>query len=107
MIRVEVKTHNDNIVGITIQGHAQSDVHGKDLVCAGVSACGVGVLNALVEYGFLEQEKGILEMADGYINIVVKEISKDIQVILETLVIILKTIEESNTKYIKIINMEV
>ena len=37
MIRVLVKTKEQQITQITLKGHADSDEHGKDLICAAVS----------------------------------------------------------------------
>ena len=57
MIHVIVKEKANQIVDLTIDGHANSAEHGQDLVCAGVSASGVGILNSLVQYGFLEDKE--------------------------------------------------
>lgn len=107
MIRVIVKKNNNQIMDITISGHAKSAEYGKDLVCAAVSASSVGVLNTLVAYGFEENQCGSLEMRNSYIHINVEKHTKDIQVILETLVTILETIEIKNTEFIEISNVEV
>ena len=107
MIKVIIEKKDNSISKITISGHALSNEHGKDLVCAGVSASSVGVLNTLVSHGFLEKEMGTLEMKSGYINIVVFNSNDVIQTILETLSITLMTIEENNKKYIKISKVEV
>ena len=37
MIKVLVKQNNNQIVNLSITGHADSGEYGKDLVCAGVS----------------------------------------------------------------------
>ncbi len=39
MIKVQIKRNNKYITQIKIKGHAQFGEYGKDLVCAGVSAC--------------------------------------------------------------------
>ncbi len=102
MIKITIN-RNDNLISkVEISGHANSDKHGQDLVCAGVSAVAVGVLNTLVQYDFLKEDMGILQMKEGYINIEVKKHSKEITMILETLVTSLETITESNKKYIQI-----
>lgn len=107
MIHVIVKKKASQIVDLTIDGHAQSAQHGQDLVCAGVSASSVGVLNSLVQYGFLENKLGTIEMETGYIHITVNNYTKEVQVILETLETILKTIEETNEEFIVITKVEV
>lgn len=107
MIKVIIEKKDNFISKITISGHAYSNKQGKDLVCAGVSASSVGVLNALDTHGFLENQMGTLEMKDGYIKIEVFNSNDVIEVILETLIITLQTIEEDNKKYIKISKVEV
>ena len=42
MIKVLVKQNNNQIVNLSITGHADSGEYGKDLVCAGVSTVGIG-----------------------------------------------------------------
>ena len=107
MIDVIIKRNQEKISQITISGHAGSAKHGSDLICAAVSASGVGVLNSLAQYGFLDQNMGKLEMQEGYINIEVIESNEKIFMILETLITILTTIAMDNKKYIKITKVEV
>lgn len=107
MIKVIIETKDKVISRITIKGHAYSDDPGHDLVCAGVSASAIGVLNTLEKFGFFEKECGSVEMKAGYIDIIVKCSDDVIQVVLETLVTTLDTIMEDNKKYIKISKVEV
>ena len=65
------------------------------------------VLNALVHYQFLSQELGTIEINDGYIDIKVQHTNEQIQVVLGTFEVMLETIEESYSKYMKIKKMEV
>ena len=51
--------------------------------------------------------EGSIDIKEGFVHIKVLESSHDIQVVLETLEIMLDTIEESYSKYIKITKMEV
>lgn len=100
MINVRVKYTEDEILSITIKGHAYSNEPGRDLVCAGVSAVSVGALNSL-------------EDSDTSFKIVIEEGNIEIyplhrlthknQVVLEVLLTSLATIETSYKKYIIII----
>lgn len=106
MIYVEIKYEKmEYIKSIVVKGHAGYDVYGKDIVCAGVSAVMYGGINALCS--FIDDEK--------YINIIDKnekentlgfEISSDtykkteIQTILQTIKIQLKTIYDNYQDYI-------
>lgn len=107
MIEVIVKEHNQEILEIGVSGHAESNEHGKDLVCAGVSTACVGIANALVKNHFLDQQKGLLEVQEGFVYIKVNQSDSVVQVVLETFVTILETVEESYSKYMKITKMEV
>lgn len=48
MVTVKVFCTNERIHSIEISGHAESDSHGNDLVCAGASSISIGALNALI-----------------------------------------------------------
>lgn len=107
MIKVIIKQDNKYIVSLNVSGHADSAEHGKDLVCAGVSTACIGIANQLAHVGFLENELGVIQIRDGYIDIKVKQCRDDVQLVLETFETILKTIEESYHKYIEIMKTEV
>lgn len=107
MINVLIKKKQNHIINLKITGHAGSDIYGKDLVCAGVSTAGVGVLNMLSKKGFLDKHIGTIEIDEGYINIVVNQIDEVCQVVLETLEVTLDTMVENYDQFIKISKMEV
>lgn len=107
MIKVIVRYKQTQIQEIKVSGHAQSADYGKDLVCAGVSAICSGIANTLVVYHFLDENKGTIDYREGFVRIKVDQFDERIQVVLETFVISLMTIEESYSKYIKITKMEV
>ncbi|GFI40903.1 ribosomal-processing cysteine protease Prp [Thomasclavelia cocleata] len=107
MINVLIKKKQNHIINLKITGHAGSDVYGKDLVCAGVSTAGVGVLNMLSKKGFLDKRIGTIEIDEGYINIVVNQVDEVCQVVLETLEVTLDTMVENYGQFIKISKMEV
>lgn len=105
MIRVHIKkTKEDFITYMSISGHADFNVRGKDLVCAAVSAIGVGGLNILdkIAHGTVNDE-----LSEG--NIVISVISVDItqQNILKTMLCQLETVEYKYSKYIQITKQEV
>ena len=105
MIKVIITTHNQQIIDIQVSGHANSAEYGRDLVCAGVSSVCVGIANALVQRGFLDI--GTIEVKEGFVHVKVNQYDEVIQVVLETFETLLKTIEESYPKYMKITKMEV
>lgn len=100
MIIVTITSKQNKIDKLEIKGHANSAEYGKDLVCAGVSAIGVGGLNALVS---LKDKNIELQMSDGHILIRNASNNEEAQVILNTLIIQLQTVKEIQKDYIKII----
>ena len=107
MIKVLIKKKQNQIINLKITGHANSDVYGKDLVCAGVSTAGIGTLNMLVKKGFLDNHIGTIEINEGYINIIVDQVDEVCQVVLETLEITLDTMVEDYGQFIEISKVEV
>lgn len=105
MIRVLIKRHEQSIVDVCIQDHANYAEKGLDLVCAGVSSIAVGIMNALDE---LAKDTCTLEMKEAYIRIKVKQCENPTtQMILKILCIQLETMQEAYKKYIKINDQEV
>jgi len=100
MIKIQINKTNNKYSSLIVSGHSNYDEHGKDIVCAGVSAIVVGGLNALT----IENKKKIFaKVDDGYVNIDVLDLNDDkLQIIMDVIVIQLRSIEESYKKYIKI-----
>ena len=48
MIRINVNKENNQIKKITLEGHANYDEYGKDIVCAAVSATYLCTVNAIL-----------------------------------------------------------
>ncbi|MFR7590815.1 MAG: ribosomal-processing cysteine protease Prp [Longibaculum sp.] len=107
MIRVLVKTKEQQITQITLKGHANSDEHGKDLICAAVSTTITGIINDLMKRDFFSQGNGCYELDEGFADIIIINSDHDIQVVLETFVSIMETIENSYPEYLKITTREV
>ena len=98
MISVNVSFMGKDVKSLTVSGHANYDEYGKDIVCAGVSAVVTGGINALESE--IESIKIINE--SNKLGVIVIESNEVIQVILNTMLIQLETIENSYKKYIKI-----
>ncbi len=99
MVNVTICRNDKLILSATIEGHANSDKYGKDLVCAAVSAISVGTINALEE---LCGYKPDIETNDGFIHVKFRK-DNESQLIAKTMVAQLKSVEESNKSYLKII----
>ena len=99
MIDIECQRENGKISKISVRGHALYDQLGKDIVCAGASAIIFGGLNAIKAIKEFDIKK-----ADALIEIIAhKSASMHDLDVLETMIIQLKTIEESYGKYIKVV----
>ncbi len=107
MIRVLIKEKQQQIIQITIKGHALSDEFGKDLICASVSTVITGIINELMKRNYFKDGKGCYELDEGFADIIIDDSDRDVEVVLETLVTILETIENSYPEYLKITLREV
>ena len=105
MISVVAHLKQSQIQSITISGHAGSSKRDElDMVCAQVSACSVGCLNAIDQ---LTQDSCAIEIESGWVSIQVNKNSEKLQTILNTLLIQLDTIQFTNSDYIQIEKVEV
>ena len=97
MIKIVIKKSNGEFL-LEAKGHANSAEYGHDLVCAAVSAILTGGINAISDKSNLE-----IKLDEGYslIKSLDKVNQKD-EIILQTIEVQLKTIEESYDKFIQI-----
>lgn len=107
LVTVKRKDRQSDIQSIEISGHAESGPYGYDLVCAGVSAVSIGSVNAVMELSNTDLEID-QEGEGGYLKIEItgtrdpNEMEKA-QILLEGMLVSLKSIEMGYGKYIKII----
>ena len=101
MTKVSIVYKGKGLASLSVSGHAGTNVAGKDLVCAAVSAICFGALNAIedIDNDFdyeVDQEEANIRLAPK------GAISDHDETVLETLIIQLKTIEASYPEAIKI-----
>lgn len=105
MIRIEIYRGQDRrIERFSVEGHAEYDEPGKDIVCAGVSAVTVGAVNAVEA---LTGKVLGTDMEHGLLLVTIpKELEAEsdakMQLLLEGMVVMLQTIEQSYGAYIAI-----
>ena len=99
MIKITATRNNGKIISLTVKGHANSAPHGEDLVCAAVSSILVGGCNALNEHNCFAIK---LNEGDASITEISHANEHDYEV-LETMMIQFKTVEESNKKFLQVI----
>lgn len=109
MIRVNViRDRNGLIREFTIQGHAGFGEYGKDIVCSAVSAIAYTALGGLEELtgmaGYTEKP-GLMKFKLP--QDIPAEKEQTARIILDTMVIGLRQIENSYREYIKVIDEEV
>ena len=97
MIKVAVVHHDNLIESIEVSGHAGSGPKGHDLVCAAVSAIITGGANALPH-----KNNYHIELESGHALIEMKNKDEDGSKVLSTVWVMLKTVEESYSQFIKI-----
>ncbi|MBR2506212.1 MAG: ribosomal-processing cysteine protease Prp [Bacilli bacterium] len=101
MIKVLIKLEGNSFSSLEIKGHAGSGPYGHDLVCSGVSALVTGCLNNINEPNNFK-----IVLKEGHVNVVkIGDISEHDEIVLETLITGLKTIEESYKQFIQIKNL--
>lgn len=106
MIKVTFDAPGERIASFTMSGHADFAKKGSDIVCAGASAVSFGIVNAIMSLTdvSLEIEQG---EDGGYLRCVVPEnisaeAQEKVELLLQTMLISLQTIERDYGKYIKI-----
>ncbi|WP_199617244.1 ribosomal-processing cysteine protease Prp [Paenibacillus alkalitolerans] len=106
MIRVNIRRDRaSNVIrGFKAEGHALFDESGRDIVCAGVSAVTVGAVNAAEAVAGVKldavTDRGILHV--GVPEGLPDETGKSLQIVLESMVVMLKSIEDSYGEYIRV-----
>ncbi|KGP90939.1 hypothetical protein N780_02920 [Pontibacillus chungwhensis BH030062] len=108
MIQVLVtRNEQSHIIDFELSGHAESGPYGHDLVCAAVSAVSFGAVNAVIE--LCEFEPVIEQEGEGgYLRVELPDslspaVFEKAQVLLEGMMISLKTIERDYGQYITIV----
>ncbi|CAM4363833.1 ribosomal-processing cysteine protease Prp [Paenibacillus tarimensis] len=92
------------ILSFAVEGHAEYAKPGKDIVCAGVSAVTVGTVNSIEALTGLELPAS---MRNGWLQSDippsgVEACDEKVQLLLESMVVMLQTITESYGKYVVI-----
>ena len=103
MINVDVKLNDDGqVTDVIMKGHADFAEHGQDIVCAGASAVLFGSVNAIIG---LTSERPDIDYSDdgGYFHFRSVDTSNEkAQLILQSMLISLQTIEEEYKEFIKL-----
>lgn len=109
MIKIEIYRKNNKIVKFTISGHADYAGHGEDIVCSSVSTSATQTLNAILELLKLKPE---YTYEEGYINCNLENIDlngrdAELDILLESMYVMLEDISKEYSKKVKLIEKEV
>jgi len=105
MIRVKIERDEAGAIrSYSVKGHADYAARGKDIVCAGVSAVTVGTVNSIEKLTGTRLE---VKVKSGLLQASVPEDLEwdkleKVQLLLESMVTMLSTIEETYGDYITI-----
>lgn len=100
MIKITVNYKENEIDQVVVKGHANYDVHGKDIVCSSVTSC---VLTTIRHIDSLNKDSIKYKIEDGLVIIDYVNYDSDISKLLESMLNILKELEKEYSKNIKII----
>lgn len=107
MITVTVYQHSGQYKGFCCKGHAEYAEEGYDIICAAVSVLTVNAINSIER--FTEDDMTADGGADGYIKLTLDgEVSNDTKLLLDSMILGLKQIQQSyGNEYIDITFKEV
>lgn len=96
MIKINLKYDNDLIESISIIGHADFDVYGKDIVCASVSSIVITSVNAILR---LRNDSINYDNSNG-LSIDILDHNDVTDTLIDNMVILLKDLEKQYKKNI-------
>lgn len=103
MINVIFKKKDNYLVSFNINGHAEYDYEGYDIVCSAISALCITFANGITE---VVKVNAKISEHDGYVDLNLdnqtREQIKTCQVLMETMLLGIKCIEDSYGDYIKL-----
>lgn len=99
MIKVKLNNDGNYIKEITITGHANYDIYGKDIVCASVSATVLTTINGIMA---IDDSIILVSFLKDKVNINVKRNDNISQILLNNMISCLKEIEKEYPKNMKI-----
>ena len=108
MVKIEIYRKNLKIVKFTVKGHADFSEFGTDIVCSAVSISATQTLNGILE---LLKLKPKYEYIEGFISCDLENIDLNgkegqLDILLESMYEMLKSISDEYSKNVKLIEKE-
>lgn len=108
MIKAVFEKKKGCIVSFDVKGHANSVDEGYDMICSAVSAISLAIANGITEVVKVNAD---ITMKDGFLSLDLSNQSDEhihnCQVLMETMMLGLKSVEKSYGEYIKVLVEEV
>lgn len=108
MISILFKKKNNELVSFFINGHSGYAEFNHDIICSAVSALSISIANGIIEIQKIEAD---VSMKDGFLSLSVDSKDhqdiKNCQVLLQTMLLGVKSIEKQYSDYIKVLVEEV
>ena len=89
-------------VGFQISGHSELSPGSEDILCASVSALAINCVNSIETFTEDEPEYEAVNEEEGFLYFKLKTVSEKSELLLDSLVLGLKSIEASYGTYIQI-----
>lgn len=107
MIEVTVTRNQADIAEIEISGHANAGRHGEDIVCAGVSAISIGILNGIDHLLGITPDIQHVATGGGYLrwrleSTADQALHEKQQLLAESMVIALISVAQQYERYVSI-----
>jgi len=103
MIQVTVfKDSKDTISGFQVSGHAGYAQSGEDIVCSAVSILAENTINAVLTFTKDPVEHQAVNEEEGFLSFRLKSVSKESQLLFNTMVLGFTSIKESYGKFVEI-----
>lgn len=109
MTKIEIVRKKGQVVKYKARGHSEYAIHGQDIVCAAISMALQFPLGGMQEILGLKPKFKI--ESDGYIDVDIREMNsfskeKEVQVLLNTMILMLKELAREYPKHIKLVEKE-
>ena len=94
--------------GFELDGHAGMAEAGEDIVCAGISALAITIVNSIESLVLTEGDYEELQSSkSGYIRLMLKKTNPETQLLIDTMLLGLREMERKYPKYIRLNSKEV
>lgn len=103
MIKVKFKRDSGSLILFKISGHANFDEYDRDIICSAVSAVTYAIINGITD---IVKVNADIEVRDGYSRLSLENESfeniEKCQVLMETMLLAIKSMEVQYGKYISL-----